>query len=120
VVREVVREPAGGSSANLSFLMLTRTNYVLLDVLLCRLLCLQPCPHGLFLLLLDVRNGVPLSPWPSLGRGLVLLGVVALSHQCRHPNALPSLSESDGKDSGTDIYRRDEWQRPVGDPTAQT
>jgi hypothetical protein len=27
VVREVVREPAGGSSGNLSFLMLTRTNY---------------------------------------------------------------------------------------------
>jgi hypothetical protein len=28
VVREVVREPAGGSSANLSFPILTRTNYV--------------------------------------------------------------------------------------------
>jgi hypothetical protein len=28
VVREVVREPTCGSSANLSFLMLTRTNYI--------------------------------------------------------------------------------------------
>jgi hypothetical protein len=46
------------------------------------------------------------SSWPSAGRVLQLLGVAALSHQCRHPGGFPSLSVSDGNDRLLMVARR--------------